>query len=378
LVAVKKALPTGRQAEKVMSFFVKLDGVEKVWGKGGTKASIHMREGFDVDLRVVPKKSYGSALQYFTGSKDHNIATRRIAMDKGLKLSEYGIFRGKKQIAGKTEKEIYKAIGLPFIEPELRENEGEIEVGLKGELPKLVKQKDIKGDLHCHTMASDGKNSIEDMIKKAEELGYEYIGISEHTGSLAIAGGLDEKQLLKQNEVIKKLNLKFKNKNLRILHGCEANIMPDGSVDIKDEVLAKLDYVIASVHSLMKMSKIEMTKRLIRAMENPNVDIIGHPMTRMIGKRDEIQLDFDKILEVAKKIGTILEINAQPIRLDLRDLYIRRAKNQGVKMIINTDSHQKEQLNLMEYGVAMARRGWAEPSDIINTNNIKKLLGYFK
>jgi DNA polymerase (family 10) len=301
-------------------------------------------------------------------------------MAKGLKLSEYGIFKGKKQIAGSTEEEIYKAIGLPYIEPELRENEGEIEAGLKGKLPKVVELKDIKGDLHCHTIASDGENSIEDMVKKAEELGYEYIGISEHTGSLAIAGGLDGKRLLTQHEEIEKIRKKFNDRGSKIiiLHGCEANIMNDGSVDIKDEVLAKLDYVIASIHSSMKMPKVEMTKRLIKAMENPNVDIIGHPTTRMIGKRDEIQLDFDKILEVAKKTGTILEISAQPIRLDLRDIYIRRAKAEGVKMIINTDAHQKEQLNLMEYGVSMAKRGWAEKSDIINTLPVEELLKHFK
>ncbi|OGZ65086.1 MAG: DNA polymerase III [Candidatus Staskawiczbacteria bacterium RIFCSPHIGHO2_01_FULL_36_16] len=364
---------------KIMDFFVKLEGVEKVWARGPTKSSVRMKDGFDIDIRIVPQKSYGSALQYFTGNKDHNVATRRIAMSKGLKLSEYGVFFGKKQIAGRTEKEVYEAIGLPYIEPELRENEGEIEAALKGELPKVVELKDIKGDLHCHTAASDGQNSIEEIVRKAEEFGYEYIGISEHTGSLAIAGGLDGKRLLAQHEQIEKIRKKFKSRGSKIviLHGCEVNIIANGNLDIKDEVLSKLDYVIASVHSSMKMPKVEMTKRLIKAMKNPNVDIIGHPTTRMIGKRDEIQLDFDKILEVAKETGTILEINAQPIRLDLRDIYIRRAKNEGVKMIINTDAHQKEQLNLMEYGVSMARRGWAEKKDIINTLPVEKLLEYF-
>ena len=364
---------------KIMDFFVKLEGVEKVWARGPTKSSVRMKDGFDIDIRIVPQKSYGSALQYFTGNKDHNVATRRIAMSKGLKLSEYGVFFGKKQIAGRTEKEVYEAIGLPYIEPELRENEGEIEAALKGELPKVVELKDIKGDLHCHTAASDGQNSIEEIVRKAEEFGYEYIGISEHTGSLAIAGGLDGKRLLAQHEQIEKIRKKFKSRGSKIviLHGCEVNIIANGNLDIKDEVLSKLDYVIASVHSSMKMPKVEMTKRLIKAMKNPNVDIIGHPTTRMIGKRDEIQLDFDKILEVAKETGTILEINAQPIRLDLRDIYIRRAKNEGVKMIINTDAHQKEQLNLMEYGVSMARRGWAEKKDIINTRPLEELLKFF-
>jgi DNA polymerase (family 10) len=373
-------LAVSEKPEKVMDFFVKLEGVEKIWGKGGTKASVRMREGFDIDLRVVRKESYGSALQYFTGNKDHNIATRRIAMSKGLKLSEYGVFKGKKQVAGKTEEDVYKAIGLSWIDPEIRENQGEIETALNKKLPKLIKLEDIKGDLHCHSNWNGGKNSIESMAKLAIEMGYEYIGISDHTKFLRIEQGLNEKQLLDQNKEIEQLNSKFKiqNSKFRILHGCEANILNDGSVDIKDEVLEKLDYVIAGAHSSLKMPKKEMTERLIKAMKNPNIDIVSHPTGRLIGKRDEYQLDFDKILEIAKKTGTILEINSSPQRLDLRDIYIRRAKNQGVKMIINTDSHQKEQLNLMEYGVAMARRGWAEKKDIINTLPVEQFLKHIK
>jgi DNA polymerase (family 10) len=368
-------LVVSKDPEKVMKFFVKLPGVEKVWGQGGTKASIRMKEGFDVDLRIVPQKSYGSALQYFTGNKDHNILTRKIAIEKGLKLSEYGVFRGKKQIAGATEEEVYRAIGLPWMPPEIRENEGEVEAALNGKLPKLVELKDIKGDLHCHSDWDGGHDSIEQIAKKAIELGYEYIGISDHTEFLKIEHGLTGKQLLKQHEAIQKINQKSK---IKILHGCEANIMADGSIDIEDKVLERLDYVIAGIHSQHKMEKGEMTKRLITAMKNPNVDIISHPTGRLVGQRDEIQLDFDKILQVAKETGTILEINSSPYRLDLRDLYIRRAKNEGVKMIINTDAHQKEQMNLMEYGVGMAKRGWAEKSDIINTLSLEKLLKHFK
>ncbi|MDO8486655.1 MAG: PHP domain-containing protein [Candidatus Staskawiczbacteria bacterium] len=367
-------------AKKVMDFFVSLPGVQKVWGKGGTKASVHMQDGFDMDLRIVPQKSYGAALQYFTGSKEHNIITRKIAIGKGLKLSEYGVFRGSKQIAGSTEQEVYKAIGLDWIAPELRENEGEIEASLQGKLPKLVELKDIKGDLHCHSNWDGGENSIIEMAKTAMARGYEYIGISDHTKFLRIENGLNEKQLLDQKKEIKKLNEKFKKQGLkfRVLHGCEANILNDGSIDIKDEVLEKLDYVIAGAHSSLKMEKPAMMARLTKAMRNPNVDIISHPTGRLIGKRDEYKIDFDKILKVAKETGTILEINSSPQRLDLNGFYIRRAKTEGVKMIINTDSHHKDQLNLMEYGVSQARRGWAESTDIINTQPIEKLLKYFK
>ena len=369
--------------KKTAKFFVSLPEVEKIWAQGSTKCSVRFKEGFDVDLRMVKKESFGSALQYFTGSKEHNIATRKIAIEKGLKLSEYGVFRGKKQIAGRTEEDVYEALGLPFIAPEMREDDGEIKAALESRLPNLVELKDIKGDLHCHTSfkaKSHGRNSIEEMAKAAIEMGYEYIGISDHTKFLAIESGLDEKQLLKQHEEIERLNLKFKNKNLkfRILHGCEANILNGGSIDIKDEVLEKLDYVIAGVHSSMKMDKSEMTARIIKAMENKNVDIISHPTGRLIGARDEYQMDFNKILETAQKTGTILEINSAPIRLDLNGFNARMAKAHGIKMIINTDSHQKEQLGLMEYGVGQARRGWAEKSDIVNTNSVEKLFEFLK
>lgn len=379
-------LVVSKNPKKVMDFFVSLPGVERVWGKGGTKASVHMRDGFDMDLRVVPQKSYGSALQYFTGSKEHNIVTRKIAITRGLKLSEYGVFRGSKMIAGSTEQEVYKAIGLDWIAPELRENEGEIEAAFRqarGELPglpRLIELGDIKGDLHCHSNWNGGENSIEEMASFAMKMGYEYIGISDHTKFLRIENGLDEKQLLKQCEEIKKINEKFNKQGVkfRVLHGCEANIMTDGSIDIKDEVLAKLDYVIAGVHSALKQEKPKMTERLIKAIRNPNVDIISHPTGRLIGRRDEYQIDFDKILKVAKETGTILEINSSPQRLDLNGFYVRRAKAEGVKMIINTDSHQKEQLLQMEYGVSQARRGWAEKEDIINTQSVDKLLEYLK
>ena len=368
------------EPEKINDFFVKLPGIEKVWAKGPTKSSVHLKQGFDVDLRVVKEESFGSALQYFTGSKEHNIATRKIAISKGLKLNEYGVFKGAKQIAGKTEEEVYKAIGLLYIEPEMREDGGEIQLALENKLPKLIGYKDIKGDLHCHSDWDGGENSIEEMAKHAINVGYEYIGISDHTKFLHIENGLNKEQLLKQHEAINKLNLKFKNKNVkfRILHGCETNILNDGSVDIKDEVLEKMDYVIAGVHSSLKMPRKEMTERIIKAMNNKNIDIISHPTGRLILKRDEYQVDLEKMLKIAKETGTILEINSWPERLDLKDIYIKMAKRIGVKMIVNTDSHQKDQMRFMEFGVAQARRGWAEKSDIINTNSVEELLKYIK
>lgn len=371
-------LIASNRAEKIMDFFVKLPGIEKVWAKGPTKSSVLLKQGFDVDLRIVEEKSFGSALQYFTGSKEHNIATRKIAIAKGLKLSEYGLFEGEKMIAGQTEDEIYKALGLAYIEPEMREDDGEIQLAMEGKLPKLVELKDIKGDLHCHSNWDGGENSIEEIANFAISLGYSYIGISDHTKFLKIENGLDENKLLKQNEEIKKINKKYVKKNFKILHGCETNILPDGSVDIKNEVLEKLDYVIAGVHSSMKMERKEMTERIIKAMQNKNIDIISHPTGRLIGRRDEFQMDLEKILKTAKETGTILEINSYPERADLKDVYIKMAKKLGIKMIINTDEHEKSQMNIMQYGVSQARRGWAEKHDIINTLSAEELLKSFK
>jgi len=370
-------LVVSKNPGKIMDFFVSIPEVVKIWSKGSTKLSVRMRVGVDMDLRVVSLKSYGSALQYFTGSKEHNIATRRLAISKGLKLNEYGVFKGGQMIAGKNEKEVYRAIGLDLIAPEMRENQGEIELAQKKKLPKIIGYNDIKGDLHCHSNWDGGKNSIEKIAQVAQEIGYEYIGISDHTKFLKIEYGLNEGQLAKQKKEIDKLNKKFGSK-FRVLHGCEANIMNDGSIDIKDEALAKLDFVIAGVHSSMKMDRDKMTQRIITAMKNPNVDIISHPTGRILKQRDEYQIDFDKILKAAKETNTILEINSSPNRLDLKDINIRKAKKIGVKMIINTDAHRIEQLELIEFGIAQARRGWAEKKDIINTQPLNKLLKYFK
>ncbi|MDP3052336.1 MAG: DNA polymerase/3'-5' exonuclease PolX [bacterium] len=373
-------LITSSNPKKVISYFVSLPDIIKIWGEGPTKASIRLEVGFDVDLRVLPDKEFGSALQYFTGSKEHNIALRKIAIEKGMKLNEYGLFKGKKSIASKTEEEIYKALELPYFEPELRENTGELEAALKGKLPKVISYKNIKGDLHVHSNWDGGADSIEEISRAAQEIGYEYIGISDHTKFLHIEHGLDEKQLLRQRKEINDLNsvTRILNSNFRILHGCEANIMADGSIDIDDEVLAQLDYVIAGVHSQMKMSKRGMTERIIKAMKNPNVDIISHPTGRLIQKREEYEIDFDEILKIAKETGTILEINSFPGRLDLKDINIKKAVEAGVKMIINTDAHNLDQLRFMELGISQARRGWAEKKDIINAWPLEKLLKFFK
>jgi len=364
----------------IMDFFVSLPGVIKVWGKGNTKASVRMKEGFDMDIRVLPKRSYGAALQYFTGSKEHNIALRKIAIQKGLKLSEYGLFKGSEMIAGEKEEEIYQKLGMDWIPPELREDRGEIEAALRGKLPKIIDYKDIKGDLHVHSKWDGGKNSIEEIAEYAIKMGYEYVGIADHTKFLKIEHGLDEKRLRERNKEIDKLNCKLQNAKckLRILKGCEANILPDGKIDIDDECLKEQDFVIAGVHSRFKMTKEEMTERIIRTMRNPNVDIISHPTGRLIQKRDEYEIDFDKILKVAKETGTILEINSYPERLDLNDINIKKAKEMGVKMVINTDAHHVDQMRFIELGIAQARRGWAEKEDIINCWPLEKMLKFLK
>ncbi len=370
-------LVASNKPEKVMDFFVSLPGVVKIWGKGKTKSSVRTNQGFDVDLRIVKVESFGSALQYFTGSKEHNIATRRVAISKGLKLNEYGVFKGQKRIAGRTEQDVYKAIGLSYIPPEMREDTGEVELD---KLPKIIGYEDIRGDLHCHSSWDGGDNSIKEMIASAKEMGYEYIGISDHTKFLRIEKGLNEKQLLDQRKEIEKLNnaMPAGRQEFRVLQGCEANIMSNGSLDIKDNVLAQLDYVIAGVHSAMKIPRDRMNQRIINAMKNPNVNIFSHPTGRLLLRRDEYQIDFDKILRAAKEYNVVLEINSSPERLDLKDVNIRRAKEAGVKMIINTDSHKKNQLKLIKFGIAQARRGWAEKEDIINTESAEKLLKCFQ
>ena len=369
-------LATSSQPDKVMEHFVSLPGIVKVWAKGPTKSSVRFKGGFDCDLRVVKRVSFGAALQYFTGNKEHNILLRRLAIKKGLKLNEYGVYKKKTRIAGRTEEEVYQAISLPYIEPELRTNTGEIEAGLKNELPKIIGYDNIKGETQCHTDWSDGTETIEAMAKAAKKMDYQYIVITDHAGFLKIANGLDEKRLLRQMREIDKIGKEIS--GIKILKGCEVDIKMDGGLAIKDEVLAKLDVVVAGVHSGFKMSKTDMTKRLLRAIENPNVDIIAHPTGRIIQKREGYFFDFGKIFQAAKRNKTALEINAYFNRLDLRDIDIRQVIAAGAKLTIGTDAHNPQGLKMMELGIAQARRGWATPKDILNAGTVKDFLNFFE
>ncbi|MFZ2414551.1 MAG: DNA polymerase/3'-5' exonuclease PolX [Minisyncoccia bacterium] len=367
----------------VMDVFTNLQNpkVEEIISHGKTRSSIRLADGLEIDLRVVAKKSYGAACQYFTGSKEHNIELRKIAIAKGFKLNEYGLYKGVKQVAGSSEEEIYKMLGLRYIEPELRENTGEIEWAQGKKKLDLINIKDIKGDLHIHSDWDGGKESISDLAEYARlKLGYEYIGISDHTKFLKIERGLDEEQLMAQRLEIQKINAKYKDKhiNFTILQGCEANILNDGSLDIRDTILKQLDYVIAGLHSQLDMDREEITTRMLKAINNPYVDIISHPFTGLINRRPQAKLDWGMLLTAAKQTGTILEINANPLRLDLEASKIREAKREGIKLIIDSDTHSLEDMNQIEYGIGEARRGWAAKEDIINTFLLAHLVKQFK
>jgi len=371
-------LTTSSNSKKVMDTFISLPLVERVLVCGDTKSSIITYDGIHVDLRVVEPESYGSALAYFTGSKAHNIRIREIAMKNSLKINEYGVFDEKNgmKIACENEEEIYQILDMPFIVPELREDRGEIEAAKQNRLPGLVKLSQIKGDLHIHTTWSDGGNSIEEMLKAAQEIGYKYLAICDHSQTLKVAGGLSEDKLLKQIEKIKELNSKYK--DFDILAGSEVDIKADGSLDYSDELLEKLDIVVAAIHTRFKMPRHEMTRRIIKAIQNPYVNILAHPTGRLLGVRDAYEIDLDEILKVAKRNNVALEINAFPERLDLNDINCKRAKDYGVLISINTDSHITNQLNYMTLGVSVARRGWLEPENIINTKHIEEVLSLFK
>ena len=369
-------IAVSKRSEKVMERFIGLPQVVHVYARGKTKTLVKLKNGLDADLRVIAKNSFGATLNYFTGSKDHNIALRDMALKRGWKLNEYGLFKGKKQIAGKTEKDLYKKFGMQYIEPEMRENTGELELAKKGKLPSLIPYESLRGDLQIQTDWTDGENSILEMAQAAKKAGLEYIAITDHTKSLAMTGGADEKKLLRQIEEIKKINKTLK--GFKILTGAEVNIMKDGSLDIKDEVLAKLDVVGAAVHSHFNLSHEEQTKRVTKAMSNPNVDIIFHLTGRVIGRREAIQVDVDEIIKSAKSTGTVLEIDAFPERLDIKDEHIKKCVEAGVKMVIDSDAHSINHFKYLELGIAQARRGWAKKSDVLNTKPLKDFLKSLK
>lgn len=377
-------LVVANDPDPIMETFVKFPEVQRVYARGITKSSVRISLGLDVDLRVVPKNSHGAALNYFTGSKDHNVALRRIAIAKGYKLNEYGLYKGVSQrkskrgltpkeiqIAGKTEEEIYKKLGLDYIEPEMRENTGEIMLAQKHKLPKLVEYGDIRGDLQVQTDWTDGADSIEAMARAAIALGFEYIAITDHTKRLAMTHGLDEKRIRQQWKEIDRVNKKLGGE-IKILKGTECDILKDGTLDLPDSILSKLDIVGVSVHSYFNLSRKDQTERIIRAIRNPHVDILFHPTGRVVNRREPYDVDIDAIIAVAKETDTVLEIDANE-RLDLKDEHIKKCVEAGVKMVIDSDAHSSSQFACLEYGIAQARRGWAEKKDIVNAWPLEKM-----
>ena len=359
---------------KVMDRFSKYGDVAEVLSRGETKSSVRLKCGLRVDVRVLEEESYGAALHYFTGSKAHNVAVRERAKELGLKVSEYGVFRAKdeKRLSGADEEDVFKAVGLPFIPPELREDRGEIQAAEKGELPKLIEPADIRGDLQMHTKATDGKNSITEMAHKAKEMGYAYIAITDHSKAVRVAGGLDEKGLARHLQEIEKVGRQIS--GMRIFKGVEVDILADGSLDLKDDILKECDVVLASVHSRFNMEEGEMTRRIIKAIQNPYVSILAHPTGRLILEREAYKVNLKEVFQAAIDRGVVLEINAYPDRLDLRDVDARMAKEMGAKLVISTDAHSIVQLELMKFGVFTARRGWVEAKEVINTLPLPALL----
>lgn len=363
-----------RPDSRVMDRFTKYEEVAEIISHGETKSSVRLKCGLQVDVRVLPEESYGAALHYFTGSKAHNVAIREKARERGLKISEYGIFRGQdeKRLGGKEEEEVFKAVGLPFIPPELREDRGEIQAAEEGKLPRLIELTDIRGDLQMHTKATDGKNTIAEMASKAKDLRYEYIAITDHSKAVRVAGGLDEEALAKQFKEIEKINAHFS--GLRLLKGVEVDILADGNLDLADDILKEGEVILASVHSRFNMSEEEMTRRVIKAIKNPHVDILAHPTGRLILEREPYKINLKEVIQAAIDYGVVLEINAYPDRLDLRDIDAQLAKEMGAKLAISTDAHSTEQMELMKFGVFTARRGWIEAQDVINTRPLPELL----
>ncbi len=369
-------LVTCDKGSRVMDHFMNYDNVEKVIARGDTKSSVLLRSGLQVDLRLVPQESYGAALHYFTGSKSHNIAVRAMAVKKKLKINEYGVFsedgRREKRLAGNTEEEVYNSVGLPWIDPELREDRGEIEAARQGRLPRLVKQEDIRGDLHTHTNRTDGKYSLEEMAAAAQRLGYEYMAVTDHSQRLTMAHGLKPADVKEQIRQIDRIN--SQSRGFRVLKGIEVDILEDGTLDLPDEILRELDVRVCSVHSKFNLPGKVQTERIIRAMDNPNFNILGHPTGRLINERPGYEVDMEKLIKAARERKCYLEINSYPDRLDLNDIYSKTARDNKVLVAINTDAHSLSDLDFMRFGLGQARRGWLEKKDVLNTCPLEELL----
>ncbi len=364
-------LVTCQKGSSVMNDFTGYDDVRKVVSQGKTRSTVILRSGLQVDLRVVSEVSYGAALHYFTGSKPHNIAIRKIGVNKGYKINEYGVFKKDKRIAGRTEEEVYEIVGLPYIEPELREDRGEIKEAQQGKLPKLIRIEDLRGDLHTHTNETDGRDTLEEMAQAAQERGYSYLAVTDHSKQVTVAKGLDEDRLLKQVDAVDGLNDSLK--GLTLLKGIEVDILKDGSLDLPDRVLERLDIRVCSVHSHFNLTAKEQTERILRAMDNPLFNVLGHPSGRLIQTRNAYDLDMERIMEGAKERGCFLELNSQPERMDLRDVHLKRAREIGVLISISTDAHWSKNLGWIRFGVNQARRGWLSSADVINTRSLPEL-----
>jgi len=359
----------------VMDRLVAFEEVAEILGHGRTRSTVRLRSGLQVDVRVVPEESYGAALHYFTGSKAHNIRVRGMGVERGLKINEYGVFKGDAQIAGRTEEEVYAQVGLPYIEPELRENRGEFEAAQDGRLPRLITLADIRGDLHAHTTETNGRATLEEMAEGARAKGYKYLAITDHSQRVSMARGLDAKRLARQIKAIDRLNERLD--GIVILKGIEVDILEDGSLDLPDAILKELDLRVCSVHYSLNLSSEKQTERIIRAMDNRYCDIIGHPTGRLLNKRAGFDLDLERVMRAALERGCFLEVNAQPERLDLNDAHCKMAKELGLKLAISTDAHSVANLELMRFGIDQARRGWLEPADVLNTRSwpqLKRLL----
>ena len=364
-------LATSAHPALLIDYFVKYPDIKEVISKGDTRSTVILKNELQVDLRCVAEESYGAALHYFTGSKSHNIAVRIMARDMGMKVNEYGVFRGEKKIAGSTEEEVYRTVGMAYIEPELRESRGEHRAAKAGKLPRLITEEEIRGDLHMHTLYSDGHNTVLEIAEAAKKRGYSYIALTDHSKHLTIVHGLDEKRLREQLEEIDRINETLK--DMTILKSIEVDILEDGSLALPDSVLKELDLVVGAVHDKFAMPRKKQTERILKAMDNPYFNILAHPTGRLIGEREPYKVNMKQLFKGVKERGCFLEINAQPKRLDLNDIYTQRAKEAGVRFAISTDAHNAASLHYMKYGVYQARRGWLEKEDVINTLSLEEL-----